>query len=152
MTAAEADMSPPRTIQAFGRLVGKWWLLELIGQRLHRHHFSTLQIIDGLFAVGVGSVSMLAEAPEHRLSCTAVQALLAAARGPTLSRPRAGCTHGTCMIGGLILAYSAGSARICRLLVTAWPPCRTRADRRWRNLQRRRVDGSENRDLHVCAV
>ena len=152
MTAAEADMSPPRTIQAFGRLAGKWWLLELIGQRLHRQHVGTLQTIGGLLAVGVGSGSLRPEAAERRLSCTAVQALWAAARGPTLSRPHAGCTHGTCMIGGLILAYSARSARICRLLVTAWPPCRTRADRRWRNLLRRRVDGSENRDLHVCAV
>ena len=78
-------MSPSRTIQAFGRLVGKWWLLELIGQRLHQHHFGTLQAIDGLLAVGVGSGSLRPEAREHRLSCTAVQALPAAARGSTLS-------------------------------------------------------------------
>ena len=107
MTAAEADkgdMSPPRTIEAFGRLVGKWWLLELIGQRLHRHHFSTPQIIDGLLAVGVGSGSLRPEAAERRLSCTAVQSLWAAARGPTLSRPHAGCTHVACMLRGLIRA------------------------------------------------
>ena len=79
-------MSPPRTIQAFGRLAGKWWLLELIGQRLHRHHFGTLRIIDGLLAVGVGSVSMLAEAPEHRLSCTAVQSLAGGGSRPNLQQ------------------------------------------------------------------
>ena len=67
MTAAEADMSPPRTIQAFGRLAGKWWLLELIGQRLHRQHIGTLQTIGGLLAVGVGSGSLRPEAAERRL-------------------------------------------------------------------------------------
>ena len=61
------------------------WLQELIGQRQRRQHFGTLQTISGLRAVGVGSGTARAEAPEHRLSCTAVQALLAAARGPTLS-------------------------------------------------------------------
>ena len=80
------------------------WLQELIGQRQRRQHFGTLETIDGLLAVGVGSGRADAEAAEPRLSCTAVQALLAAARGPTLSRPHAGCTEGACMLGGLILA------------------------------------------------
>ena len=128
------------------------WLHELSRRRQRRQHFGTLQTISGLLAVGVGSVSMCAEAPELRLSCTAALALLAAARGPTLSSPHAGCTQGTCMLGGLILAYSKRSLRISRLLVTAWPPCRTRLDGRSRDLQRRCIDDSENRDLHVCAV
>ena len=71
--------SPPRTIHAFGRLARKWWLLELNVQRLCRQYFSTLQVVGGLRAVGVGSSSELAEAPQPRFSCTAVQALLAAA-------------------------------------------------------------------------
>ena len=37
-------------------------------------------MVGGLRAVGVGSSSELAEAPQPRLSCTAVQALLAAAQ------------------------------------------------------------------------
>ena len=68
------------------RQVGKQrWLHELIGQRQRRQHFRTLETIGGLLAVGVGSGSLRPEAREHRLSCTAVQALLAAARSPTLS-------------------------------------------------------------------
>ena len=80
------------------------WLQELIGQRQRRQHFGTLETIGELLAVGVGSGRADAEAAKPRLSCTAVQALLAAARGPTLSRPHAGCTLGACMLGGLILA------------------------------------------------
>ena len=96
--------SPPRKIPAFGRVAGKWWLHELIGQCQRRQHFGTRQTISGLRAVGVGSGRARAEAAEHRLSCIAVQALLAAARSSTLSRPRAGCTHGACMFGALIRA------------------------------------------------
>ena len=96
--------SPPRTIPAFGRLAGKWWLLELIGQRQRRQHFGTLQIINGLHAVGVGSIRANAEAADYRLLCTAVQALLAAARGPSSSGPHAGCRLGASMLGSLILA------------------------------------------------
>ncbi len=88
---------------------GKWWLLELIGQRQRRQHFDTLQTIDGLLAVGVGSGSMRTEAPEHRLSCTAVQALLEAACGPTSSRPHAGCTQGISMVGSFGVACSANT-------------------------------------------
>ena len=54
-------------------------LIELNVQRLYRQHFSTLQMVGGLCAVGVGSSSELAEAPQPRFSCTAVQSLLAAA-------------------------------------------------------------------------
>ena len=57
----------------------RWWLLELNVQRLCWQYFSTLQMVGGLRAVGVGSSSELAEAPQPRFSCTAVQALLAAA-------------------------------------------------------------------------
>ena len=62
------------------------WLHELSGMRQRRQHFGTLQTIDGLRAVGVGSGRARAEAAEHRLSCIAVQSLLAAARSSTLSR------------------------------------------------------------------
>ena len=58
---------------------GNGGLIELNVQRLCRQHFSTLQMIGGLRAVGVGSSSELAEAPQPRFSCTAVQSLLAAA-------------------------------------------------------------------------
>ena len=58
---------------------GRWWLLELNVQRLCQQYFSTLQMVGGLRAVGVDSSSELAEAPQPRFSCTAVQALLAAA-------------------------------------------------------------------------
>ena len=61
------------------------WLQELSDQRQRRQHFGTLEIIGGLLAVGVGSGRERAEAAEPRLSCTAMQALLALARGPTLS-------------------------------------------------------------------
>ena len=44
----------------------RWWLLELNVQRLCRQYFSTLQMVDGLRAVGVGSSSELAEAPQPR--------------------------------------------------------------------------------------
>ena len=59
--------SPPHTIPAFGRLAGKWWMLELIGQRQRRKHFGMLETIGGLCAVGVGSGRECVEAPEHRL-------------------------------------------------------------------------------------
>ena len=78
--------SPPRSIPAFGRLAGKWRLLELIGQRQRRQHFGTLQTNGGLRAVGVGSGTARAEAPEPPLSCTCercgrrLAAQLAAAR------------------------------------------------------------------------
>ena len=80
------------------------WLHELGGRRQRRQHFITLQSIGGLRAVGVGSGRARAEPSELRFFCTAEQALLAAARSSTLSRLHAGCTHGTCMLGGLILA------------------------------------------------
>ena len=72
--------SPQRTIQAFGRCAGKGWLLEVGGQRQRRQHFCTLQMVGGLRAVSVSSSSELDEAPQPRLSCSAVQALLVAAR------------------------------------------------------------------------
>ena len=105
MTSHEAAMlTTTQTISAFGRLAGEWWLHELIGQRHCRQHFSTLQTTSGLRAVGVGSGTARAEASDHRLSCTAVQALWAVARGPTCSGSHASCTLGACMLGGLILA------------------------------------------------
>ena len=62
------------------------WLQELSDQRQRRQRFAMLETIGGLLAVGVGSGRADAEAAEPRLSCTAVQALLAAARSPiTLS-------------------------------------------------------------------
>jgi len=87
----------------------RWWLLELNVQRLCRQYFSTLQMVGGLRAVGVGSSSELAEAPQPRFSCTAMQALLRAGGGscPTLSRPHAGCTQGIHMVGSFGVAYSA---------------------------------------------
>ena len=71
--------SPPRTIHAFGRLARKWWLLELNGHQQRRQHLSTLKVVGGLRPVSVASGRALAEPSEHRLSSTAVQALLAAA-------------------------------------------------------------------------
>ena len=147
--------SPARSIPAFGRLALKWWLLELVGQWQRRQHFGTLQTIGGLRAVGVGSGRACAQTPQPRLSRTAVQALLEAACGPTLHRPHAGCTQGAPMLRGLILACSARSARISRLFVMAWPPCGTRADRRWRDLQRRCVHATwliESRPTRVCRM
>ena len=73
------------------------WLHKLSSRRHRRQLFSTLQTINGLRAVSVGSVRAFAEAAEYRLSCTAVQALLVAARGSTSSRPHAGCTKGISM-------------------------------------------------------
>ena len=118
MTSDEAAMLTTALDPAFGRLAGQWWLHELSGQRQRRQLFGTLQTINGLRAASVGSGRAFAEAPQHRLSCTAVQALMVAARGPTLSRPHVGCTQGACMLGGLIQAYSARSVRISKLLVT----------------------------------
>ena len=100
--------------------------------------------------MGVGSGRARAEAAEHRLSCTAAQALLKAARGPTLSSPHAGCTLGACMLGGLNHAYSTPSARISRPLVTPWPPCGTRSDRRSRDLLVSAVDRSEKIKTYTC--
>ena len=61
------------------QLAGNGGLIELNVQRLCRQYFSTLQMVSGLRAVGVGSSSELAEAPQARISCTAAHALLAAA-------------------------------------------------------------------------
>ena len=80
------------------------WLHELSSQRQRRQHFGTLQTTGELRAVGVGSDRARAEPSDHRVSCTAAQALLATARGSTLSRPYAGCTQGACMLRGLIRA------------------------------------------------
>ena len=66
------------------------WLNKLSSRRHRRQLFGTLQTINGLRAVSVGSIRSFAEAAEYRLSCTAVQALLVAARGSTSSRPHAG--------------------------------------------------------------
>ena len=68
--------------------------------------------INGLRAVSVGSIRAFAEVAEYRLSCTAVQALLVAARGSTSSRPHAGCTQGIHMVGSFGVAYSTRLARI----------------------------------------
>ena len=129
--------SPPRSIPAFGRLAGKWRLLELIGQRQRRQHFGTLQTNGGLRAVGVGSGTARAEAPEPRLSCTAVQALWAAARGPTCSGSHASCTQGISMVGSFGVAYSAPSASIKLVRVMPLRCGEARWPRRWHDLQRR---------------
>ena len=80
MTSHE-DAMLTTTIPAFGRLARRWWLHELSGRRQRRQHFGTPQTIGWMRAVGVGSGRARAEAAEHRLSCTAAQALLKAARG-----------------------------------------------------------------------
>ena len=38
-------LTTAREIPAFGRIAGKWWLPELIGQWQSRQHFGTRQII-----------------------------------------------------------------------------------------------------------
>ena len=48
--------SPPRTIPAFGRLARQRWLHKLSSRRHRRQLFGTLQSINGLRAVGVGSI------------------------------------------------------------------------------------------------
>ena len=81
----------------------KWWLQE----RQRRQYFGTLQIIGGLLVMGVGSSRAGAEAPELRLSSTAAQALLAAARGSTFSGPHVGSTQRMRMVGSFVVAYLA---------------------------------------------
>ena len=117
------------------------WLHKLNSQRQHRQHFSTLQAVSGLRAVSVGSSRAFAEALQHRLSCTAVQALLAAARGSTSSRPHLGCTQRIHMVGSFGVAYSALSARIKQVRVLPLRSGEARWPRRWHALQRRCVDG-----------
>ena len=56
--------SPPRTIQADRQVGTQRWLHELSRRQQRRQHFGTLGIINGLRAVGVGSSSKLAEAPQ----------------------------------------------------------------------------------------
>ena len=132
--------SPPRTIPAFGRLARKWWLHEVTGHRQHRQLFCTLQLVGGLRAISVGSGRARAEAPEHRLSYTAVQALLAAARGSTSSRPHLGCTQEIHMVGSFAVAYSA---RLAHINLACMMPLRygeARWPRRWHDLQRRCLD------------
>ena len=104
MTSDEAAMLTAAYDSSIRQVGTQRWLQELIGQRQRRQHFGTLETIGELLAVGVGSGRARAEVAEHQLSSTAVQALLAAARSSTLSRPRAGCTHGACMFGALIRA------------------------------------------------
>ena len=132
--------SPQRTIQAFGRCAGKGWLLEVGGQRQRRQHFCTLQMVGGLRAVSVSSSSELDEAPQPRLPCSAVQALLVGGSQPTSSRPHAGCTQGICMVGSAAVAYSAHLAQISRVHVMVLRCGGARESRRSHDLQRRCVD------------
>ena len=119
--------SPQRTVQAFGRLARKWWLHELIGQQQRRQHFCTLQMGGGLRAVSVSSSSELDEAPQPRLSCSAVQSAAGCGSQPTSSRPHAGCTQRILVIGSFGVAYSARLARINRIRM---PPLRS-GEERW---------------------
>ena len=113
------------------------WLHKLSSRRHRRQLFSTLQTINGLRAVSVGSIRSFAEAAEYRLSCTAVQALLVAARGSTSSRPHVGCTQGISMVGSFGVAYSALLARINQVRVMPQRYGEARWPRRWHDLQRR---------------
>ena len=112
------------------------WLHKLSSRRHRRQLFGTLQIINGLRAVGVGSIRAFAEAAEYRLSCTAVQAVLVAARGSTLSRPHAGCTQGIHMVGSFAVAYSTHLTHdnLARMMPLRYSEARW--PRRWHDLQR----------------
>ena len=116
------------------------WLHKLSSRWHRRQHFGTLQTINGQRAVSVSSSSELDEAPQPRLSCSAVQALLVAARGSISSRPHAGCTQRILVIGRFGVAYSASLPRINQIRM---PPLRSgeeRWPRRWLVLQRRCLD------------
>ena len=144
--------SPPRTIQAFGRLAGTWWLLEQIGQRQRRQHFGTLQCINWLRAVSVGSGRAHAEAQEHRLCCTAVQVLLVAAHGPTCSSSHAGCTQGIRMLGSFGVAYSAPSARIDRVRMRLLQIGGAQSPRRSHDLLASADQLEQNRHTELCTI
>ena len=116
------------------------WLHKLSSRRHRRQLFSTLQTINGLRAVSVGSFRAFAEAAEYRLSCTAVQALLVAARGSTSSGPHAGFTQGISMVGSFGVAYSALATRIKRVCFMPLRYGEARWTQRWHDLQRRCLD------------
>ena len=84
MPADEAAMLTIAYDSSIRQVGTQRWLHELSGRRQRRQHFSMLQAVGGLRAVSVGSGRAFAEASQHRLSCIAAQALLAAARGSTL--------------------------------------------------------------------
>ena len=116
------------------------WLHKLSSRRHRRQLFGTLQTINGLRAVSVGSIRAFAEAAEFDFHAPPCKRLLVAARGSPSSRPHVGCTQGIHMVGSFGVAYSTHVARInlARMMPLRygevwWP-------RRWLVLQRRCLD------------
>ena len=104
--------SPPRTIPAFGRLAGQWWLHELSGQRQRRQHFGTLQTIDGL----------LLDLAHRSLARRYIQSHAARPAPPTLSLRssaasscRGGLEEQPPLPGAVILVY------LRRFRAASWP-------------------------------
>ena len=78
ITSGEAAMLTAAHDSSIRQAGTQRWLHKLSSRRHRRQLFGTLKTINGLRAVGVGSIRAFAEAVEYRLSCTAVQALLRA--------------------------------------------------------------------------
>ena len=99
--------SPQRTILAFRRYAGKVWLLELGGLLQLGQCFGAMRIFGGLRVMGVRSCGSCGDETKARFHHATVRTVLVAARSPTSSGSHSGCTHGICMIGSLVVAYSA---------------------------------------------
>ena len=63
--------------------------------------------------------------------------LLVAACSPACSGSHAGCSHGICMVGSVVVAYSAPSTRSDRVCVMALRPGGARESRTSHDLHRR---------------
>ena len=118
------------------------WLNELSRRRQRRQHFGTLRIINGLRAVGVGSSSKLAEAPQpHFLAppCKRCWQRLAAQLAAASMRT---VLNGSAwfLVGSFAVAYSAPSVMINRVCMMPLRYSEVRWPRRWHDLQRQCLD------------
>ena len=144
--------SPRRRIRAFGACAGKGWLHELGILLLLGQCFRAMRVIGGLREMGVSSCGERGDELNAR-SCDAPACMaLVAVRSPSCNGSHSGCTHGICMIGSLVVAYSAHSARISRLRMMAVRSGGARDSRSWHDSHASHESSGKNRHVYCCAV
>ena len=144
--------SPPRMIRAFGRCAGKGQLHQLGGHRQRAQLNSSVSGTSGMHVVGVSSCRERGDQPRPRFCDAAVCTALVAARSSSSSGSHAGCTHGICMLGSFVAAYSACLARINRLRAMVSRSGGARESRVSHDLHVAHESAGKNRHVYGCAV
>ena len=144
--------SPPRMIRAFGRCAGKGQLHQLGGHRQRAQLNSSVSGTSGMHVVGVSSCRERGDKPMPRFCDAAVCTALVAARSSSSSGSHAGCTHGICMLGSSVAAYSACLARINRLRAMVSRSGGARESRVSHDLHVAHESAGKNRHVYGCTV